>query len=287
MNRRVAPAFCLALAALTAAPGAPAVPTAPFFFIQMSDPQFGMYRADSSFEQETANFELAIATANRLHPAFVVVTGDLINRPGDPAQAAEYWRIARKLDPSIPLYNVAGNHDVGNTPTPASVARYVSAFGPDHYVFRRGDFTGIVLNSTVIDSSAKVPAEFAAQERWLEAQLGEARQAGARHIVVFQHHPWFLRTASEADQYFNIPLAHRGRYLALFHRYGVEALFSGHYHQNAVTADGPMAAVTTGPVGLPFGDAPQSGFRVVTVTDAGITHQYYGFENLPRAIRMP
>ena len=272
------------LVVLTAAFASHPARTPPFFFIQMSDPQFGMFTADSSFTQETANFEFAIATANRLHPAFVIITGDLINKPGDPAQSAEYWRIAKKLDKSITLYNVAGNHDVKNTPTPASVAAYIKAFGPDHYVFHRGDFTGIVLNSTIIDSSVNVPKEFAAQEAWLKAELQKARQSGAHHIVVFQHHPWFLRDAGEADQYFNIPLAHRGRYLAMFHQYGVEALFSGHYHQNAMAADGKVAAITTGPVGMPFGDHPQSGMRIVTVTDTGITHQYVGLENLPKKI---
>jgi hypothetical protein len=39
-------------------------------FIQMSDPQFGMFTKDASFEHETVNFEFAIATANRLKPAF-------------------------------------------------------------------------------------------------------------------------------------------------------------------------------------------------------------------------
>ena len=287
MTRPWKAALGIGLIAVTTAFVARPERTAPFFFIQMSDPQFGMYRADTSFEQETANFEFAIATANRLHPAFVIVTGDLINKPGDAAQAAEYWRIAKQLDASIPLYNVPGNHDVGNTPTPASIAQYVARFGPDHYVFRHGDFTGIVLNSTVIDSSTRVPTEFAAQERWLETQLADAKRSGARHIVVFQHHPWFLKDAGEPDQYFNIPLAHRSRYLATFHRFGVEALFSGHFHQNSVSADGGILAVTTGPVGLPFGDVPQSGMRIVTVTDTGITHKFYGLENLPRAIRLP
>lgn len=281
MMRRLFAGLIVVVALATTAFVGRSARTAPFFFIQMSDPQFGMYRADTSFEQETANFELVIATANRLHPAFVVVTGDLINKPGDPAQAAEYWRIAKKLDPSIPLYNVAGNHDVGNTPTPATMAAYVKLFGADHYVFRYGDFTGVVLNSSIIDSSVAVPAEFAAQERWLETALAQARRSGARHIVVFQHHPWFLKDASEPDQYFNIPLAHRTRYLAMFHKYGVEALFSGHYHQNAVAADGEIQAVTTGPVGMPFGDVPQSGLRVVTVRDSGISHAYFGLENLP------
>ena len=81
-----------------------------FYFIQMSDPQFGMFTDNKSFEKETRNFEKAIAEANRLKPRFVVVTGDLVNRNGDAAQVAEYKRIAALLDPSIPLYNVPGNH---------------------------------------------------------------------------------------------------------------------------------------------------------------------------------
>src|SRR5678815_2656978 len=48
----------------------------PFFFLQLSDPQFGMFANDKNFVQETANHELAVATVNRLRPAFVIVTGD-------------------------------------------------------------------------------------------------------------------------------------------------------------------------------------------------------------------
>ena len=49
------------------------LPAADLFFIQMSDPQFGMYADNRDFAQETANFDFAIASANRLRPAFVVV----------------------------------------------------------------------------------------------------------------------------------------------------------------------------------------------------------------------
>src|SRR6187401_1436262 len=103
---------CLGLTAFRAQ--APATP--PFFFVQMSDPQFGMFTKDADFAQETANFELAIATMNRWKPAFVVITGDLVNKAGDAAQIAEYRRIAAKLDRAIPLHNIAGNHDVENEP---------------------------------------------------------------------------------------------------------------------------------------------------------------------------
>src|SRR5260370_41312442 len=54
-----------------------------FFFVQMADPQFGMYTGNVGFAQETANLELAIATANRLHPAFVGLSDDLVNKTQD------------------------------------------------------------------------------------------------------------------------------------------------------------------------------------------------------------
>ena len=65
-------------------------PLAARTFIQMSDPQFGMLTKNASSEHETANLEFAIASANRLKPAFVVITGDLIKDPASAAQAAEY-----------------------------------------------------------------------------------------------------------------------------------------------------------------------------------------------------
>ena len=175
----------LALLALSA-------PGGDFFFLQMSDPQFGMYTANKDFVQETANFEFAIASANRLRPAFVVICGDLVNKEGDPAQIAEYQRIAAKLDRSIPLHNVAGNHDVGNEPTPELLAAYRKNFGPDYYTFRHGDFAGIVLDSSLIQHPDKAPAEAAKQEAWLTSELEKLKGQGPGHIAVFQHISYFL-----------------------------------------------------------------------------------------------
>jgi 3',5'-cyclic AMP phosphodiesterase CpdA len=265
---------------------APRRPAPPFFFIQLSDPQFGMFAADSHFTQETANFELAVAAVNRLRPAFVVVTGDLVNKAGDAAQIAEYRRIIAKVDTGIPVYNVPGNHDVENVPTPTSLAAYRSRFGADHYAFRSGELTGIVLNSSLIHSPTGAPAEFAEQERWLKAELARARQSGARHLLIVQHHPWFLQSAAERDQYYNIPHARRAPYLALFHESGVRMLVSGHYHRNALARDGEIEMVTSGPVGKPMG-ADKSGLRIYVVTDSSITHQYYALADVPARVVLP
>lgn len=252
----------------------------PPFFIQMSDPQFGMFAEDRNFTQETANFEFFVANANRLHPVFVVACGDLVNRAGDAAQIAEYKRIAAKLDRSIPLHNVPGNHDVGNDPTPESVALYRKNFGPDYYTFLAGDFTGIVLDSSLIKAPEKAVEEARKQERWL---AGELEKAGSGRAIVFQHHPYFLESADEPDQYFNIPKETRARYLALFHKHGVKYIFAGHYHRNAFGRDGELEMITTGPVGKPIGPNP-SGFRIVRIESGGLKQDYYGLGTIPNQV---
>jgi 3',5'-cyclic AMP phosphodiesterase CpdA len=243
-----------------------------------------MFTADQDFAQETANFEFAIASANRLKPAFVVVTGDLVNKAGDPAQIAEYKRIAAKLDRSIPLYNVAGNHDVENTPTPETITAYTKTFGPDRYTFKHGSFVGIVINSSLVKAPEKAGTLLAEQEAWMKDQLAHARQAGARHIVIFQHHPYFLKAADEVEGYFNLPLARRSDYLKLFHDAGVKYIFAGHLHNNSPARDGDLEMVTTGPIGKPLGQGSHSGMRVVMVKVTGITHQFYELGDLPTSI---
>jgi 3',5'-cyclic AMP phosphodiesterase CpdA len=242
-----------------------------------------MYAENKDFQQETINFEFAIATANRLRPQFVVITGDLINEAGNKAQADEFHRIAARLDPAIKLYNVTGNHDVGNQPTPATLAAYREKFGQDYYSFRSGDLAGFVLNSSLIAAPQNAQAEADRQEAWLKAELAKAQREGVRHRVIFQHHPWFLENAAEPDQYFNIPSATRQRYLKLFHEMGVTHVFAGHYHRNAYGKDGALEMITTGPVGEALGKDP-SGIRVAIWTDAGIEQQYYGLGTIPHEV---
>jgi 3',5'-cyclic AMP phosphodiesterase CpdA len=251
-----------------------------FFFIQLTDPQFGMYASNKGFEQETANLEFAVAAVNRLKPAFVVVTGDLIHQDGNAQQLAEYRRIMAKVRPETPVYSLPGNHDVGLEPTAESLAAYRKALGKDYYSFRSGPVYGIVLNSPLIYSPAKAPGEFQKQESWLRAELKNAKASGAPHIIVFQHHPFFIKEVDEKDVYENIPRERRTAYLNLLRDHGVKFVFTGHYHQNAASHYGDMEIVVTGPVGKPLRGA-KSGFRVVKITPAGVEHKYYDFGDLP------
>ena len=258
------------------------VPPGGFMFVQLSDTQFGFSNSDKDFVQDTANAEFAVATVNRLKPAFVIITGDLVNKPGDAAQMAEYARVVAKIDRAIPRYDVAGNHDVENAPTPASLAAYRARVGKDIYTFRHGPLLGLVLNSSIIHSPQDAQAEYAAQDQWLRAELPRARASGAKHVVIFQHHPWFLQRADEPDQYFNIPRVRRDPLLQLFRESGITTLISGHLHRATEADDAGLRSIVTGPVSRPLGG--QSGLRVFVVTDTEIRHRYYSFGEIPYSI---
>lgn len=248
----------------------------PWFFAIMADPQLGMYAKDQNFTQETANFEFAIANANRLRPKFVVVAGDLVNRRGDAQQIAEYKRLLQTFDPKIPVYSVPGNHDVGNVPTPADITAYRKAIGPDYYTFKTADILGIVLDSNLIRSPEGDPQDAKKQEEWLARTLQNAKSDTRRHILVFQHIPYFLKSADEKDQYFNIPQPARRKYLNMLESAGVRYVYAGHYHRNAIAKDGSLTQTVTGAVGMPLGGS-LSGFRIVTAHGKTLDSTWFCF----------
>jgi len=253
----------------------------PVTFAVLADPQLGMYAKDENFLQEKANLEFVIANLNRLHPDFVVVCGDLTNRTGDEAEITAYKEMLRKLDPAIPVYNVAGNHDVGNLPTSSTLAAYRAAYGRDYYAFHYGDILGIVLDSNLIRSPDNVPDEAAKQEEWLRAELSQAPPD--QKVLVFQHIPYFLKDAGEKDDYFNIPLAARTKYLDFLSAHHVHFVFAGHYHRTAGGPDGSLTEVVTGAVGMPLGGS-SSGFRLVQLGPSGMKTAWYCLGNIPNRI---
>jgi serine/threonine-protein phosphatase CPPED1 len=255
----------------------------PWFFAVLADPQFGMYAKDKNFVQETSNFEFVIANLNRLHPRFVVICGDLVNRTGDSAEIAEYKRVLHELDPSIPVYNVAGNHDVGNIPTPATLDAFNTAIGRDYYTFSEGEILGVVLDSSLIGSPERDPDAARQQEEWLQKTLAIAKSNTNQQIVIFQHIPYFIHNPDEVDDYFNIPQPARRKYLDLLEKAGVKYVFAGHYHRTAGGTDGPLTECVTGAVGVPLGQS-LSGLRIVTVKGPKLDSTWFSLGEIPNQI---
>jgi len=253
----------------------------PFFFIQMTDPQFGFIEANKSFEKETVLYQKAVDEVNRLNPDFVVITGDIVNKATDSIQWAEFKRLTSKIKPSILVYITPGNHDISNNPTQQSIDEYKLSHGDDKFSFRHKKNMFIGFNSCLIKADA--PELEQKQFEWLENELKNVKRSN--NIVLFCHQPFFVDKPDEPEQYFNIGIEKRMKYLDLFVRNNVNYVFAGHLHRNASGKYDNLNMITTSAVGKPLGDAP-SGFRIVIVSKQGITSTYYGLDDMPESINL-
>ena len=269
-------------------------------FVQMADPQFGMYSSVSKFSdadkaerrqrginieytgpvleglaKETSLFTEAIETANKINPDFVVICGDMVHNSDSDEQFQELIRISRLLNEDIKLYWVAGNHDVGDKPTRAGLAQYKEQFGEYNYSFQEENCYFIVLNSSICYDPGSVPDEWEILISFLEKELQIAASVQQRHKIIFMHHPLYLNDPIEGDNYFVIPSARRAKIIDLITEYDVSAVFTGHLHRNNYKKIGNTELVSTGPVGFPLGEDP-SGIRHVRVDDNSLTHEYLG-----------
>ena len=269
-------------------------------FVQMADPQFGMYSSVSKFSdadkaerrqrginieytgpileglaKETSLFTEAIETANKINPDFVVICGDMVHNSDSDEQFQELIRISRLLNEDIKLYWVAGNHDVGDKPTRAGLAQYKEQFGEYNYSFQEENCYFIVLNSSICYNPGAVPDEWDILISFLEKELQIAASVQQRHKIIFMHHPLYLNDPNEGDNYFVIPSARRAKIIDLITEYDVSAVFTGHLHRNNYKKIGNTELVSTGPVGFPLGEDP-SGIRHVRVDDNSLTHEYLG-----------
>lgn len=257
---------------------------APFFFVQIADTQFGFNNKNVDMVPEIANFKQAVADINRLKPAFVLISGDMVNRPHDPAQIRAFWSIAREISPEIPLHLVAGNHDLA-TGTAADVSSYCKLFGDDHYSFSCNGSEFIVLNSCLFskDGDKALRDE---QRKWFEAELNAARARNATHIFVCDHHPWFLTTPGEAGKYQNVPLVYRQDYLALMKRYKVEYALAGHLHRDLTAKGGDLTIIAGGPISKSFSKPPVVGYRIWKVYKDHIETEFYALDKVPASVKM-
>ncbi|XP_054714011.1 serine/threonine-protein phosphatase CPPED1-like isoform X2 [Uloborus diversus] len=267
----------------------------PFCFIQGADTQFGMissYIKHESLivwekEMELAREAIKAINAMSPKPRFFVVCGDLIDAmPGNKyrnAQIEDFKRVFTELDPEIPLVCVCGNHDIGNQPTPATVADYREKFGDDYFSFVCGGVLFIVINSQFYEDPSLVQDLAKEQNVWLEKKLEEGKSGKYKHVIMFQHIPWFLREHDEPKEYFNIEPQLRQEMLKKFYDANVRAIFCGHYHRNAGGFYKDLECVVTSAIGCQLGD-DKSGFRVVKLDGKSINHKYYAFAEVPKHI---
>ncbi len=288
-----------------------------FDFIQLADPQFGMFAAMSrlspaqrtktwaafrragvigaddpdpdvpdvdNIDPEIDRFQWAIAEINRRRPAFVVVCGDLVNNIDQPNQAEALHRIAAQLDPGIPIHWLPGNHDLaidGGLPTPDALSEYRQTFRDDFYTFQHDDTLFLALNSETMHRPEHLPHEAPRQFEFIADSLSSRAAREADRIVAFTHTPLFLRDPDE-PQRGTISDEYRGKLFDLFQEHDVEAVLSGHLHHNRYVSARGIRQIVSCAVGFPL--VGRSGYRVVHVpgeAETPIDHDYHEFDPDP------
>lgn len=278
MRKKIISVVCFLLAVFVS--HGIATDSAPFFFLQLSDPQFGFMDNNKSISAETEAMNKAVTAINQLKPPFVVITGDFVNNSKSKEQIAAYKSMIAQIDSSVKVYMIPGNHDIGKV-SRASIDNYKKNYGETHFSFRYGDCAFIGIDSNIIKEEDKEREEV--QFKWLEQELQKTKDA--RFKFVFTHCSVFLKRMDEPVNYSNFSLPMREKYVRLFQKYGVNAIFAGHLHNNAYGKVGNMEMITIGPVGKVLGTGYQ-GMNLVKVYPDRFISEFIALNQFPKEVVM-
>ena len=278
MRKKIISVVCFLLAVFVS--HGIAADSAPFFFLQLSDPQFGFIDNNKSISAETEAMNKAVTAINQLKPPFVVITGDFVNNSKSKEQIAAYKSMIAQIDSSVKVYMIPGNHDIGKV-SRASIDNYKKNYGETHFSFRYGDCAFIGIDSNIIKEEDKEREEV--QFKWLEQELQKTKDA--RFKFVFTHCSVFLKRMDEPVNYSNFSLPMREKYVRLFQKYGVNAIFAGHLQNNAYGKVGNMEMITIGPVGKVLGTGYQ-GMNLVKVYPDRFISEFIALNQFPKEVVM-
>lgn len=208
-----------------------------------------------------------------------MITGDLVNNQKDTLQIGEFKRITAEINSGIPVYLIPGNHDIGNVPDSQSIKSYIGNYGYDKIFFKHKGSRFIGFNSSIIKNNT--PYFEQEQYEWLKKTFKINKKA--THTILFCHYPIIINNIEEPENYSNFGYENRQKYLSLFSANKVDAVFSGHLHNNAITSYREIYLVVTSAVGKPLGKAP-SGLRIIKVYNDRIESDYYGLDEIPDTI---
>jgi hypothetical protein len=172
---------------------------------------------DRTGSHQSGVYEEILAEIQRLRPELAVTVGDAVEGyTDDTVKLNTEWNEYKGLfkDFTAPVYFTPGNHDILSDAQQEFFRTHVAQ---PYYSFDYKKLHFIILQNTRWEKSSDLPS---AQINWLIDDL--QKNQGAHKTFVFMHKPfWYATTA----------LGQPDTLHALFKKYHVSAVFTGHFHR--------------------------------------------------------
>lgn len=239
-----------------------------FTFIQITDIHL------DALEEHRIFFEKALREINKINPAFVIATGDLVLEAESAtiSQAEEWYDIysdaIKNLD--VPVFNMVGNHDVVGIHYKKDISiepgynkeMYRDYFGPTYYSFDWSSYHCIVLDpNEFLDGNQfyKIPDY---QVEWLRKDLSYRE---GKPLLVFFHEP-------------TMSWENRVEVLNLLNQHSTK-MFSGHWHMDILIDSQGITEQVTGALCGEWwrgdcSDGKPCGYRIVQAEGNNISSFY-------------
>lgn len=223
-----------------------------------------------------------------VRPDFVVWTGDTVYGYCDSAEElraehAAFIAVAQRG--GVPVFNTTGNHEIHSRQTCPSqapeslcagdcaLAQFRDVYGSAYGSFDTGAVHFILLSTDLPDHDQEIAGP---QLDWLKADLESHKTA--RSIFVFTHIEFYSSPQIDNDQMqSHKPLKNACELHALFQRYPVKMVFSGHEHAYwHETRDGIQYFIAGGAGASLYATPDRGGFShyiVVQVKGSELSYQ--------------
>lgn len=191
--------------------------------------------------KHSPHFKEVLKQADQLSPQFCITTADLVNQGAGAKGVVNYGKLDTDGGWFFKKYATwpsVGNHEMNGGKN--GVENFAKFFGIDTptYSFSYGNAHFIALDWPKVKDD---PDKFA----WLEKELAKAQ---GQHIFIFRHRPWYtVGSKSTKDVEGKATTV-----TALFQKYKVTAVFSGHDHIYYRTKRQDVHYVTSAGAGAPI-----------------------------------
>jgi MYXO-CTERM domain-containing protein len=178
-------------------------------------------------------------------PDFLLHTGDLVNEGSVDAEWQTFFEVERELLRDNVMFAAIGNHDRSRGKVDA-FRRYFPApttrsEGSRYYAFTYGNSRFLILDSNLYSFA------LTDQTAWIERELAAAAvDTRVAHVFVVMHHPPYSTSLHGG----HVEL--RDLWGALFEKYRVRVVFSGHDHTYEHGYAGGVHYVVSGGGGAPL-----------------------------------